>query len=241
MSAAVEQMTVSISHVSDNAANAERATTDSHNHSNQGALVINEAVAEIAKIASAVTNSSNMIADLERRSVEIQGIASVINDIADQTNLLALNAAIEAARAGEQGRGFAVVADEVRKLAERTAKSTREITGMLAVIQECTRAAVSSMNEGVTLVANGTDLANQAGNSIIQISESANRVVSEVNDISAALREQKAASEDIAKSVEKIAQMAEENSAASHETATAATSLKDLAIALKNDASWFRV
>jgi methyl-accepting chemotaxis protein len=241
MSAAVEQMTVSMSHVSDNAANAERATTDSHNHSNQGALVINEAVAEIAKIATAVSNSSNMIADLERRSVEIQGIASVINDIADQTNLLALNAAIEAARAGEQGRGFAVVADEVRKLAERTAKSTREITGMLSVIQECTRAAVSSMNEGVALVANGTNLANQAGNSIIQISASASRVVSEVNDISAALREQRAASEDIARSVEQIAQMAEENSAASHETASAAKSLSDLAIVLKNDASWFRV
>jgi len=241
MSAAVEQMTVSISHVSDNAANAERATSDSHNYSNQGALVINEAVAEITKIATAVTNSSNMIADLERRSVEIQGIASVINEIADQTNLLALNAAIEAARAGEQGRGFAVVADEVRKLAERTAKSTREITGMLSVIQECTKVAVSSMNEGVTLVANGTSLANQAGNSIIQISESANRVVSEVNDISAALREQRKASEDIAKSVEHIAQMAEENSAASHETASAAKSLSDLAIVLKNDASWFRV
>ena len=241
MSAAVEQMTVSINHVRDNAANAEKATTNSHNHSNQGALVINEAVAEIARIATAVTSSSNMIADLERRSVEIQGIASVINDIADQTNLLALNAAIEAARAGEQGRGFAVVADEVRKLAERTAKSTREITDMLAVIQECTRAAVSSMDEGVKLVANGSNLANQAGNSIIQISESASRVVSEVNDISAALREQRVASEDISKSVEHIAQMAEENSAASHETASAAKSLSELAIVLRNDASWFRV
>lgn len=241
MSAAVEQMTVSISHVSDNAANAERATNDSHEYSTKGAEIINKAVAEIGNIATAVTNSSTMIADLERRSVEIQGIASVINDIADQTNLLALNAAIEAARAGEQGRGFAVVADEVRKLAERTANSTREISAMLASIQECTRAAVSSMDQGVTMVSSGSDLANQAGQSIAQIRDNAIRVVTEVNDISAAIREQRAASEDIARSVEQIAQMAEENSAASHETASAARGLNELAIVLKNDASWFRV
>jgi methyl-accepting chemotaxis protein len=241
MSAEVEQMAVSISQVSNNAANAERATNDSQEYSSKGAEIINNAVTEIGNIASAVTNSSAMIADLERRSVEIQGIASVINDIADQTNLLALNAAIEAARAGEQGRGFAVVADEVRKLAERTAKSTREISVMLASIQECTRAAVSSMDQGVSMVSSGTNLANQAGKSIALIRENDIRVVKEVNDISSAIREQKAASEDIARSVEKIAQMAEQNSAASRETASAANGLNNLAIVLKNDASWFRV
>jgi methyl-accepting chemotaxis protein len=241
MSAAVEQMAVSISHVSNNAANAERVTNDSHEYSTKGAEIISKAVTEIGNIATAVTNSSSMIADLERRSVEIQGIARVINEIADQTNLLALNAAIEAARAGEQGRGFAVVADEVRKLAERTASSTREISAMLASIQECTRAAVSSMAQGVSMVSTGSDLANQAGESIVQIRENAIRVVTEVNDISVAIREQRAASEDIARSVEHIAQMAEGNSAASHETASAARGLNDLAIVLKSDASWFRV
>ncbi len=230
MSAEVEQMTVSISQVSTNAANAERATNDSQEYSTKGAEIINKTASEIGNIASAVTNSSSMIADLERRSVEIQGIASVIHDIADQTNLLALNAAIEAARAGEQGRGFAVVADEVRKLAERTAKSTREISAMLASIQECTRAAVSSMDQGVSMVSNGTNLANQAGQSIELIRENDIRVVKEVNDISVAIREQKAASEDIARSVEKIAQMAEQNSAASRETAIAANGLNELAI-----------
>jgi methyl-accepting chemotaxis protein len=234
-------MTVSISQVSNNAVNAERATNDSHEYSTNGAEIINKAVTEIENIASAVTNSSSMIADLERRSVEIQGIASVINEIADQTNLLALNAAIEAARAGEQGRGFAVVADEVRKLAERTANSTREISAMLASIQECTRIAVSSMDQGVSKVSSGKDLANQAGLSIEKIRDNSIRVVREVNDISTALREQRTASEDIAKSVEQIAQMAEENSAASRETATAAHGLNELAIVLKNDASWFRV
>lgn len=241
MSAAVEEMTVSISHVSDNASNAQKATNESNQFSNQGAQIIGQAVTEIGKIATAVTSSSNMIGDLERRSVEIQGIASVINEIAEQTNLLALNAAIEAARAGEQGRGFAVVADEVRKLAERTANSTREITKMLAIIQECTRAAVSSMDEGVALVSSGTGLATQAGKAIVQISESSIRVVNEVNDISAALREQRIGSEEIAKSVEKIAQMAEENSAASRETATSAHKLNELALLLKKDAEWFQV
>jgi len=240
MSAAVEEMTVSISHVSDNASAAEKATNESHQYSNQGTQIISQAVTEIGKIASAVTSSSNMIGDLERRSVEIQGIASVINEIAEQTNLLALNAAIEAARAGEQGRGFAVVADEVRKLAERTANSTREISKMLTIIQDCTREAVASMDQGVSLVASGTDLANQAGKAIVQISESSIRVVNEVNDISAALREQRLGSEDIAKSVERIAQMAEENSAASRETASAAHKLNELALVLKQDASWFQ-
>jgi len=240
MSAAVEEMTVSIGQVSENAEEAKNSSMSSNNLSGQGSTIILRAVDEIGKISESVSQSSTMIQELERQSTQISGIASVIKDIADQTNLLALNAAIEAARAGEQGRGFAVVADEVRKLAERTTQSTHEISSMILTIQEGTRTAVESMETGVTLVNNGTSLANQAGAAIREIQESSSHVVEVVNDISSSLREQRSASEDIAQNVEKIAQMVEENSAAAKETASAAQNLENLAEAMARTASWFK-
>jgi methyl-accepting chemotaxis protein len=166
---------------------------------------------------------------------------NVIKEIADQTNLLALNAAIEAARAGEQGRGFAVVADEVRKLAERTAKSTQEIAGMIGKIQNSTREVVASMESSVGRVSSGVDLANQAGQSITQIKNESTRVAQVVGNISDALREQSEASRSIAQNVEKIAQMSEENSAAVLQTANAAGHLEKLALSLQNTISRFKV
>ena len=150
MAAAVEEMAVSIDQVKENADEAHGISIDAGNISQEGAAVIHNAANEMRKISDAVQSSSAIVEDLGRQSDQITSIVNTIKEIADQTNLLALNAAIEAARAGEQGRGFAVVADEVRKLAERTSLSTTEIGGMVGKIQNGTRSAVNSMQAGVT-------------------------------------------------------------------------------------------
>jgi len=188
-----------------------------------------------------VQSSATVIEELGHQSDQITQIVKTIREIADQTNLLALNAAIEAARAGEQGRGFAVVADEVRKLAERTSRSTTEITSMVERIQKGTRDAVSSMETGVTQAGNGVELADQAGASIAEIRDGAMRVVNVVNNISDSIREQGAVSSDIAKSIENIARMSEESSQAVQETARAARHLQQLSSSLHNLVTRFRL
>ncbi len=239
--AAVEQMTVGIGQISDSAGEAQGLSRQSEELSRQGGGVIRSAADEMGKIADSVEASSAIIASLERQSQEIAAVVNVIKEIADQTNLLALNAAIEAARAGEQGRGFAVVADEVRKLAERTSLSTQEIAVTVGKIQDGTRDAVQSMVAGVEQVRAGTDLAQQAGSSIVEIESGARRVVGVVNDISGSLREQSAASNEIARNVEQIATMVEANNAAAATAAAAAQELEQLAKGLSASVASFRL
>jgi len=241
MAATVEQVTVSINHVSGSASTALEISRKSGDLSSQGGTIIHNAATEMMKIANTVRQTSSTIEDLGQQSNQISSVVQVIKDVAEQTNLLALNAAIEAARAGEQGRGFAVVADEVRKLAERTTKATEEITQMIGTIQVSARAAVSSMNNAVNQVDGGVALAQQAGDSINQIKDGAGQVISVVNDISAALAEQSSASNDIASHVERVAQMSEENSAAAGETASAANHLEQLAGTMRSAVSRFRI
>jgi len=241
MAAAIEQMTVGISEIASSAASAEGISSASGRISSEGGVVVARTVAEMKRIASSVRDSAEVIQQLGDQSTQISAIVNSIKEIADQTNLLALNAAIEAARAGETGRGFAVVADEVRKLAERTAKATDEITGMVAAIQKGTRLAVETMNDGVTRVEGGVELAGQAGDSMEQIRAGAGQVVDAVTDISAALREQGAASTEIARNVEHIAQMAEQNSAAVRDTADTAQRLKSLAQQLQDEVAHFKI
>ncbi|MHB0984561.1 MAG: methyl-accepting chemotaxis protein [Sulfuricella sp.] len=241
MAAAVEEMTVSINHVSDNARDAQEISSKSSGLSSQGSEIIQKAASEMVKISETVRQASQTIEALGQQSNQISTIVQVIKDVADQTNLLALNAAIEAARAGEQGRGFAVVADEVRKLAERTTKATEEITKMIGDMQSSAHAAVSTMSGAVTQVSDGVSLANEAGAAMVQIKGGAEQVVHVVNDITSALAEQSTASNDIAGQVEKVAQMTEENSAAAVETARAADHLQELALSMQKAVNRFKI
>lgn len=232
MAAAVEQMTVSIGQVSDSAREAVDISRKSGELSTAGGGIIQSASSEMSKIAESVRHTAQVIEQLGEHSSQISSIVQVIKEVADQTNLLALNAAIEAARAGEQGRGFAVVADEVRRLAERTTHATEEITRMIIAMQGSAQAAVSTMGTMVDQVGGGVELASQAGSSIVQIRDGADHVVGVVNEISSALAEQSRASNDIASQVEKVAQMTEQNRAAAAETASTAVSLQELADAM---------
>jgi len=241
MAASVEELSVSIDQVEEHAREARSTTLQSGTQSDEGGRIIHDAAGEMGRIAEAFNATASTIRELEDFSGQISSIVNVIRDIADQTNLLALNAAIEAARAGEQGRGFAVVADEVRKLAERTGKSTQEISGMIAKIQQSTQRAAQEMEAGVQRVNEGVNLAHKAGDSVIGIRASAEQVTHAVDDISLALKEQATAARDIAQKVERIAQGAEENSATVAQTAASARQLETLASELQSLASRFKV
>ena len=241
MAAAVEEMTVSVSQITDHANGAEKIASESSALSREGGKVIGEMIAKMHEISRTVNDSSRIMEELTGQSEQISSIVMVIKEVADQTNLLALNAAIEAARAGEQGRGFAVVADEVRKLAERTAQSTLDISGVIEKIRHSIHAVMDSMRFGVEQVNQGMTQAEETVGAISRINTGSQQVVVTVNDISAALREQSMANNEIAQSVEKIAQMAEENNAAVNETAKTAHNLEQLAVTLQGVVSRFKV
>ncbi|MBX8499183.1 methyl-accepting chemotaxis protein [Pseudomonas lijiangensis] len=241
MAATIEELTVSIHHVSENADEAHQIASHSGQQSKEGAHVIENTLSSMSGIAKTVQHSSAQVADLGQHSEHISSIISVIQGIADQTNLLALNAAIEAARAGEQGRGFAVVADEVRLLAQNTGKSTKEIAGMIEKIQAGVRETVETMRNGVEEVNQGVTMAGTAGQAIIEIRDSSSKVLHVVDQISFALREQTAASQDVARSVERSAQMAEQNNQSIQELLKTSGNLNNLAAGLQREVARFQV
>ncbi len=241
MSATIEQMTVSIVHVGNRAGEVHRFSSESGQLAGNGEQVINQTVQEINIAAESVNQAADRIRQLETQSEQISGVISVIRDVADQTNLLALNAAIEAARAGEQGRGFAVVADEVRKLAERTSQSTQQIGGLIATIRSEIEVVVGDMQSGEVQMESGVALAEQAQSAIDAISHNADEINQLVHDISLALKEQTVASQDVARNVEQVAQLSEENSRAVMQTADATVYLKTLASQLDKAVHSFRL
>jgi methyl-accepting chemotaxis protein len=193
------------------------------------------------RIADVVNRSAETVKALGNSSNQIGEIIVVIDDIADQTNLLALNAAIEAARAGEQGRGFAVVADEVRKLAERTTKATKEISGMIKSIQADTAGAVSSMEEGTHEVDSGIKLADRAGASLREIVGMIQNLTDMVAQIASASEQQSSASEQISKNVDAISKVTGETASGTQQVARAAEDLNRLTENLQQLVSKFKL
>ena len=241
MAAAIEELTVSSNHISDSARETARETQVAVELSGQGADRVHLASQAIQKISDTVTDASGRIRALEERAKQISSIANVIKDIAGQTNLLALNAAIEAARAGEQGRGFAVVADEVRKLAERTASATTEIEQMITGIQGETIGAVEAMDAALPEVQEGVQLATSASDSLRAIQDGARRTLTRVGEVADATQEQSSASTSIAQRVEQIANMVEETTTTIRGTAETAHQLENIANNLKQQIGKFRV
>jgi methyl-accepting chemotaxis protein len=239
IAASVEELSVSISHVADNANHAAHISEDAKAVTGSGREVVQRTMNELERVASDIKESAVLIQSLGERSKQISSVVGVIREIAEQTNLLALNAAIEAARAGEQGRGFAVVADEVRKLAERTAMSTQEISTTVSAILQETSGAVQRMQTVSANMSDSVGLAREAGDSLRTIDQRAQETVEVVHGIADSTREQSAASQEIARLVENIAQAAEGSSNRSVQNTERAQNLQRLAAELQSQLSRF--
>nr|WP_233163954.1 methyl-accepting chemotaxis protein [Chromobacterium sp. ASV23] len=238
--ASIEQLTVSIDLCASNAAQANQQAADAGQQAKAGNKEVQESTVRVRKVNDSVTHSAESLESLSDQAQQIGSIATVIKDVADQTNLLALNAAIEAARAGEQGRGFAVVADEVRKLAERTTTSAQEITNMIGKIQDGARVAVDGMRGSRQIVADVVVAAESASATISTVEERAAEVVAAIGEIAMAVGEQRQASTELAGRVESIAEMSKENglavdvfSQATRELAVVAERLQQTTLAFK--------
>ncbi|MEI7432022.1 MAG: methyl-accepting chemotaxis protein [Betaproteobacteria bacterium] len=238
---ALEEVTVSINEVSTLAKATEESSKLTAGLSAESVAAIHLAVDRIESMSQSIAAASDQVGGLVKRSEEVGGIAGVIREIADQTNLLALNAAIEAARAGEQGRGFAVVADEVRKLAERTTRATQEIAEVIGQIQKETQQTVVSMHAATPMIKDGLQIVSEVSDMLDRITEEASESQKRAVEVSNATQEQAVAANDIARSVEQVAQMTEETNVTMHGNAESATQLQDMAQKLRDQVAYFKV
>jgi len=241
VSTAIEEMTATILQSSKNSNEATDASRNASDRATDGGQIVAETIQGMQKITQTVRESAESISKLAQSADQIGEIIGVIDEIADQTNLLALNAAIEAARAGEQGRGFAVVADEVRKLAERTGKATGEITEMIKGIQKQTDEAVHSMEAGIQEVDRGRELTDKAGNSLNEIVSMTQSVMNMIQQIATASEEQSTAAEQISKNVEHITSVTRETAKGAEQSASAAEELNRQAEGLDTMVAKFKV
>jgi methyl-accepting chemotaxis protein len=238
---AVEEMTMTAGEVARNSTEAARIAQETAETARSGQEVMSQTVTGMQQVSEAVVQAANIITNLGRSSDQIGEIVRVIEDIADQTNLLALNAAIEAARAGEQGRGFAVVADEVRKLAERTTKATKEIGDMIRQIQQDTKIAVASMDQGTNQVGQGVELANKTGEALSKIQSMINSTAGMIQQIASAAEEQSSATRQIAGDLEAMTQTTRQTTSGIGESAQACHELSMLASDLQKTVGAFKV
>lgn len=238
---ASEEMAATSCEIAQNCSMAAEASRQSSDSAAHGGTIVQETISGMNRIADRVKSSAGTIESLGARSEQIGAIIGTIEDIADQTNLLALNAAIEAARAGEQGRGFAVVADEVRALAERTTKATKEIGEMIKAIQSETKAAVRSMEEGVTEVERGTVSSQRSGEALEMILQQIGEVTTQINQIATAAEEQTATTSEITMNVQQVTEVVHQTACGANETATAASQLASNAQNLEDLVKQFRL
>jgi len=248
LSSQTEQVVTAMTEVSqtimDMAKNASQAADGSKNASEtaaKGKQIVDTATADMAKIAQTVQEAAVTIEELGRSSAQIGEIVAVINGIADQTNLLALNAAIEAARAGEQGRGFAVVADEVRKLAERTGQATKDIGNRISGIQQAASESVNAMKKGSDEVDKGVARAKEASSALDSIVTASTNAMDMVQRIAAATEQQSAASEEVSQNMEHISDITKRSSASTEQIKGSSAELAKLAVGLKEMTEWFKV
>jgi methyl-accepting chemotaxis protein len=238
---ASEQMSQTVLDIAKNASVMADSATETTKMAHEGEGIVNGSIKEVRAIADTVNESSRIMSSLGEQSKQIGDIIGVIRDIADQTNLLALNAAIEAARAGEQGRGFAVVADEVRKLAERTSGATTEIEAMIGGIQHEVGLAIRSMNDGTKRVAVGVEFASKAGDALHSIVGSVQDLQAMVHQIASATEEMSSTSDQISSDIEAIASVSKETSSSSEHIARSASDLAELSSTLQRLVGRFSV
>jgi methyl-accepting chemotaxis protein len=238
---AMQEMSSTVQQVSENCTRAAEASSKAAETARAGGTIVEQALTQMRFIAESVGGTAKKMGELGRSSDQIGIIAGVIDDIADQTNLLALNAAIEAARAGEQGRGFAVVADEVRKLAERTTTATKEIAEMIKSIQDGTGGALKAMEIGSRQVEEGVNSTGEAGKSLQQIIHMSEEVGSMITHIAAAATQQSSATIEINQNMEQMAELVKESAVAAQESAKACHDLSELAMALQNMVGSFKL
>ncbi len=237
---AMHEMASSVGQISEGSSRAAEAAQKASQAAEGGGRIVEQTLDHIQSIAASVSETAQKIEALGKSSDQIGKIIGVIDDIADQTNLLALNAAIEAARAGEQGRGFAVVADEVRKLAERTSTATKEIAGMIEGIQQETHSAVEAMQAGTEKVESGVETTRQAGESLRAIIASASQVGEMVTQIATAAHQQTSVTEEVNRNLEQIAKVTAETATGAQESAKACQGLSNLAFDLQNVVGQFK-
>jgi methyl-accepting chemotaxis protein len=241
VASAVEELSATITQNAISSQKTSDLATENGKLAENGGNIVQETIVKMKDIASVVSASADQIEELGRASSKIGEIISVIDEIADQTNLLALNAAIEAARAGEQGRGFAVVADEVRKLAERTSDATKQISTMIIDVQKETQKAVDAMHKGKIEVDNGISFADNAGEALKKIVNSSKSLKDMVNQMASANEEQSATSEEISKNISSISQVTSESAKRIEGVSNLSDQLKKMTKELAAEISKFRL